>query len=71
VLQAEAREIFKLPWIEAGSHTFSHPFYWQNTDVAKSGYNAQYLPIPGYSFLLAAEIPDSIHFIEQNLLPPG
>jgi hypothetical protein len=71
VLQAEAREIFSLPWIEAGSHTFSHPFYWQNTETAKQGYNAQYLPIPGYSFNLDAEIGGSAAFIDKYLLPFG
>jgi len=70
-LQAEAREIFALPWVEAGSHTFSHPFYWQNTDVAKQGYTAQYLPIPGYRFQLESEIAGSAAFINQTLLPPG
>ncbi|MBT6119214.1 MAG: hypothetical protein HOH66_15235 [Rhodospirillaceae bacterium] len=27
-----AREIFELPWIEAGTHTYSHPFEWQFFD---------------------------------------
>lgn len=67
----EAREVFKLPWIEAGSHTFSHPFYWQDTEQAKQGYDTRYLPIPGYTFNLVAEIPDSADFINRNLLPPG
>lgn len=67
----EAREVFKLPWIEAGSHTFSHPFYWQQTETARRGYEAQYLPIPGYSFNLDTEIAGSAAFIDQTLLPPG
>ena len=70
-LQAEARAIFALPWIEAASHSFSHPYYWQNSEVAKQGHDIQYLPIPGYSFSLDDEIPGSIRFVEQNLLPPG
>lgn len=70
-LQAEARKIFNLPWVEAASHSFSHPFYWQTTEVAAKEYDAQYLPIPGYTFNLEDEIPGSIRFIEQNLLPPG
>lgn len=70
-LQAEAREIFALPWVEAGSHTFSHPFYWSATEVTRRDYAAQYLPIPGYSFSLESEIPGSLRFIEQHLLPPG
>lgn len=67
----EAREVFKLPWIEAGSHTFAHPYYWQDTEKAKQGYDARYLPIPGYTFNLVAEIPDSADFINKNLLPYG
>lgn len=70
-LQAEAREIFKLPWIEVGSHTFSHPFYWQDTDVAKRNYKTQYLEIPGYRFNLKQEIAGSSAFINKQLLPPG
>lgn len=70
-LQAEARKIFALPWVEAGSHTFSHPFYWQNTETAKQGYSTQYLPIPGYSFSLDAEIGGSAAFINKYLLPVG
>ena len=68
-LQAEARKIFSLPWIEAGSHTFSHPFYWQNTDLAKKNYSAQYLSIPNYQFSLDAEIRGSVSFMEQTILP--
>jgi polysaccharide biosynthesis protein PelA len=70
-LQTEAREIFKLPWVEAGSHTFSHPFYWQDTDVAKRNYKSQYLEIPGYRFNLEQEIAGSSQFINKHLLPPG
>lgn len=69
--QVEARAVFALPWIEAASHSFSHPYYWQNSEVAKQGHDIQYLPIQGYSFSLDDEIPGSIRFIEQNLLPPG
>lgn len=29
---ALARDIFKLPWIEAATHTYSHPFEWQFFD---------------------------------------
>ena len=68
-LQAEARKIFSLPWIEAGSHTFSHPFYWQNTDLAKKNYSTQYLSIPNYHFSLDAEIRGSVSFMEQMILP--
>ena len=70
-LQAEAREVFKLPWIEAGSHTFSHPYYWQDSDSMRKEFKEKYLPIPGYTFSLTTEIPGSVRFMEQQLLPPG
>lgn len=69
--QEEARRTLALPWVEAGSHTFSHPFYWQDTPVAREDYSEKYLPVPGYSFSLDAEIAGSIRFMEENLLPPG
>jgi hypothetical protein len=28
-LRSIAREIFRLPWVQIGSHTYSHPFDWQ------------------------------------------
>jgi uncharacterized protein (TIGR01370 family) len=71
LLQDEARAIFALPWIEAASHSFSHPFYWQDTDVAKKNYKTQYLGIPGYHFSLETEIAGSSEFINKQLLPPG
>jgi hypothetical protein len=39
--EREARAIFSLPWIEAASHSFSHPFYWNrlNEGSKEYGYN--------------------------------
>jgi len=71
VYQNEARLVFKLPWIEAGSHTYSHPFYWEQNELTRKEYKEQYLPIPGYLFNRETEIAGSIRFIEENLLPPG
>lgn len=63
-----ARDIFKLSWVEAASHTYSHPFDWVRVaSYPKSGkYN---LPIPNYRYNSAAEITGSIDFINDNLLP--
>ncbi len=71
LLRAEARKVFALPWVEAGSHTFSHPFYWQDTELAKRNYTVQYLPLPGYRFNPLQEIAGSAAFINTRLLPPG
>lgn len=68
-LMAIARDIFKLPWVEIASHTYSHPFDWQL--VAKYPVSGKYnLPIPNYHFKLATEITGSIDFINRYLAPP-
>jgi polysaccharide biosynthesis protein PelA len=68
-LEKEARSIFSMPWVEAASHTYSHPFVWQKlTGAAQAeGYN---LNIKGYSFNLQDEIGGSINYI-NSLLPAG
>ncbi len=64
-----ARSIFALPWVEAASHTYSHPFVWQQLAGAEKteGYN---LNIKGYNFNLHDEIAGSIDYI-NGLMPTG
>lgn len=71
MLQQEAREIMALPWVEAASHTFSHPFYWQKSSALHDTYGRHNLDIPGYTFSLTNEIQGSADFINQRILPPG
>lgn len=85
-LEAVARDIFRLPHVEAGSHSFSHPFDW--SAAAAEGDNAaanpddrpdygdalQYgvhLPIPDYDYDVEREIAGSSRYMERALLPPG
>ncbi|MEQ1668818.1 MAG: hypothetical protein ABL868_10225, partial [Sulfuriferula sp.] len=65
-----AREIFRLPHVEIASHSYSHPFKWQqlSTDGDAEGYN---LSIPGYKFKLDREIKNSVDYINQRLTPAG
>jgi len=65
-----ARKIFALPNVEAGSHTFSHPFYWVPTKKQKDE-GPIHIEIPHYKLDLKTEINGSIDWINQNLLPPG
>jgi len=72
-LEQAARDIFSLPWVEAASHSFSHPFRWKpeqvdNGMVAESWHT---MKIPGYNFNLEAEISGSLEYINNNLLPAG
>jgi len=39
-----ARNFWTLPWVEAGSHTFSHPFYWQFFESGNPNLEIPYLP---------------------------
>ncbi|MGP1683783.1 MAG: endo alpha-1,4 polygalactosaminidase, partial [Giesbergeria sp.] len=59
-LEGIARQMFKLPNIEIGNHTYSHPFLWDLstlhgifTENKEAAYN---LHIPGYTMDLTREI---------------
>ena len=74
-----ARRMYALPWVEAGSHTWSHPFDW----VLASRYHARfptgqgydgvgnYLPLPHYRFSTASNVTGARDYIEKHLCPPG
>ncbi len=74
-----ARRMYALPWVEAGSHTWAHPFDW----VLASRYHARfptgdgeqaygnYLPLPDYRFSTASNVTGAKEYIEKNLCPPG
>ncbi len=66
-----ARSIFELDWVEAASHSYSHPFYWAKDYEDKDKYPYQHLPVPGYTFNVKQEVAGSIQYINENLLPPG
>ena len=76
-----ARSIFALPNVEPASHTYSHPFNWEQAlasakqdgvkaDKSKLPYG-HYIKVPGYSFSLEQEIKGSAGYINQNLAPEG
>lgn len=70
-----ARSVFALRNVEAASHSFSHPFYWDVNDPNPGEYASQYAPLnaaANYKTVdLKREITDSVRFIEERLLPPG
>ncbi|MCI4400147.1 MAG: endo alpha-1,4 polygalactosaminidase [Campylobacteraceae bacterium] len=71
-----AKEIYKLPYIEAATHTFSHPFVWsavengnaKNADSLLYGIN---LKIKDYKFNFDREITGSTEYMQNRLLPKG
>lgn len=76
-LEQIARAMFALPNVEIGSHTYSHPFIWQEVDTTSgaqddTGGDAAFsLNIPGYHFNLDREISGSLQYIDTRLAPPG
>lgn len=69
-LMAIARDIYKLPWVEAATHTYSHPFKWQLLAQQKAGVDYN-LPIKGYRYSPEREITGSCQFINRYLVPKG
>ncbi len=81
-LEAIARQMFALPNVEIGTHTYSHPFEWEDVqegtgerlkhNVDEGGGDAAFsLNIPGYKFSLDREISGSISYINNRLAPAG
>ncbi|MBX2880257.1 MAG: endo alpha-1,4 polygalactosaminidase, partial [Granulosicoccus sp.] len=62
-----AKKILNAPYVEAASHTYSHPYKWKKVGGhEKSGkYN---LPIPGYTFSAERDLMGSLAFINNKLL---
>ncbi|HEY8079819.1 MAG TPA: endo alpha-1,4 polygalactosaminidase [Labilithrix sp.] len=66
-LEGYARKIFALPYVEMGTHLYSHPFEWE---LAEAGDEKERLPIPNYKYDVVREIKGSTDYI-NTLAPPG
>ncbi len=69
-LEAYARQIFALPHVEMASHTYSHPFEWEDAEAGRREPHIPHLPIKGYTFNLERDIKGSVDYI-NTLAPPG
>jgi len=63
-----AREIYSLPNIEAASHSYGHPFNWNDGNLEITRENQEWKSRV-VELNLDKEILSSIRFINQNLLP--
>lgn len=70
-MESIAKKIFALPNIEIASHTFSHPFFWDESKNIKDSKYGDHLPIPGYTVDYHKEIIGSTNYINKNLAPKG
>jgi len=69
-LEAFARRIFALPHVEMASHTYSHPFEWEDAEAGRRDGHVPHLAIPGYTFDLHRELAGSVAYID-GLGPQG
>ena len=58
-----ARAIFRLPNVEAGSHSYTHPLDWEK--------RTRSFALSGIPYSVETETAGSIRYIEERLLPPG
>jgi uncharacterized protein (TIGR01370 family) len=71
-LEAAARKIFELPYVEMASHTYSHPFHWADIELGKDpAGRALALRVPNYSYNAEREIQGSTDYINKRLGPAG
>jgi polysaccharide biosynthesis protein PelA len=75
ILKEIARSIFALTNVQAGSHTYTHPFYWMDGDRTAAAYEERNLilaaPHRQADVDFNREIAGSVKFIDEELLPPG
>ncbi|MBN2691122.1 MAG: endo alpha-1,4 polygalactosaminidase [Burkholderiaceae bacterium] len=76
--QKWAKRMYALPWVEVGSHTWSHPFNWVEASKTHSlGTPSKaypygfYLPLPNYTFSTKSNVIEAAQFIDDKLCPPG
>ena len=74
-LKEIARSIFALPNVQAGSHSYTHPFFWDESDRTAAAYEGHNLVLSeAYreaKVNVRREIDGSVKFINEELLPPG
>lgn len=78
-LEAIAKKIMALPYVEVATHTYSHPYEWEETvkytEISAGRATGPlpkdfHLPIPGYAYNLDREINGSINYINTTLTTP-
>lgn len=79
-LEHIAKAMFALPHVEIASHSYSHPFFWQQNAPRKKSFDHSNvkiddsegwyrLMIPGYDFDINNEIVGSLTYIRNELAP--
>lgn len=68
-MEKVARDTFKLPNVEIATHTYSHPFFWDDrVDLGEKQYGDS-LPVPNYTVNYDREVFGSVDYINNRLAP--
>ena len=71
-LQTTARKLFALPHVEIASHSYSHPFFWADSELGlPANGRAMGLKVPNYQYNVEREIKGSADYINSALAPRG
>ncbi|MDD3353224.1 hypothetical protein, partial [Zoogloea sp.] len=70
-MEGVARRMFALPHVEIASHSYTHPFYWEDTAAGKVSVAAQGYTLAPQDYVpsLEREILGSAGYIRQRLAP--
>ncbi|MBT3981817.1 MAG: hypothetical protein HOE90_10715 [Bacteriovoracaceae bacterium] len=83
VAVSETKKLFSLPYVEAASHTYSHPLSWEknpSSEEVVSYLGDDHLShkgtilaydIPGYDLNYQTEVVSSLEYINKNLVSEG
>ncbi|MBA2651872.1 MAG: endo alpha-1,4 polygalactosaminidase [Tatlockia sp.] len=64
-----AKQIFRLPWVQLATHTYSHPLAWGELVEGQPSTKALSYPLKDYLFSYKKEIAGSSEFINSKLAP--
>ncbi|CDZ78066.1 extracellular protein [Legionella massiliensis] len=68
-LTETAQKIFRLPWVQIATHTYSHPLVWGGLVEGKPNMSALSYPDKNYLFNYKTEVAGSTEFINSKLAP--
>ncbi|MFY8274678.1 endo alpha-1,4 polygalactosaminidase [Pseudoalteromonas sp. SSDWG2] len=68
-LETVARDIFTQDNVELASHTFSHPFFWDDRISVKEKMYGDSLPVENYELNYDREVFGSVRYINERLAP--
>ena len=70
-LEAAARRIYAQPYVEAATHTFTHPYHWRALELDPTNEHYRTHWKIDYTYTTKRELDGSLAYINTRLLPKG